>query len=120
MAHDDLYVTVTGRTAWDATLVQYLLGLAEQGTVRPADRARLLVEATDADLLACGQALALLQANIPGQVAGAQPLTVDDLVTLLHLWWPGGTALPQELKGLAAMWRDLTAQAAAGTLTAEE
>jgi hypothetical protein len=119
MASEDLSVVVTGRTAWDVPLVQYLLGLAAQETVLPGDRARLLVEVTDVDLLACGQALMLLQANIPGQVAGAVPLTVDDLVTLLQLSWSGNADLPQELKRLAAMWRDLVAQAAAGTLREE-
>lgn len=109
MGPEDLSVVVTGRTEWDVPLVQYLIGLAKQGMVLPGDRARVLVEGTDADLLACGQALRLLQYNVQGRLSGGEPLSDEDVCTMLNLFNPCHAGLAAEMAYLATVWRRLVA-----------
>lgn len=89
-------VPVQGRRMWDATLVAWLLALADQGMVTAADRTALLVEGSDADMLAVGQLLRYFREELGWPVA-TYPATLTCMCE--------GLTVVEGIEELAYLWR---------------
>ena len=87
---------VEGRRMWDEDLILSLKALACQGTVLPTNRQQLLIEASDADLLAAGAYLRYFHEHV-----GFLSATMS---VFLNEWYRGWT-LAQALHDLAERYR---------------
>jgi hypothetical protein len=78
MPHDDFSLQAEGRRTWDETLVLWLLHLADQGTLVPANHVAPLIEAPESEILGCGFFLQYCR-----DVLGWAPTTFPQLIASL-------------------------------------